>query len=413
MSAMAAEAALTGVYDDDAGTRKRSKCAFLPEAFLLLAFVAVTAAFIAYRPLSDLVAEEIDRHSPCPVCLGKPGHAWCGESGTNGVCQPTSGDLPDTCVTDTAFCGAPECAKLQIVPGVRPTPYWVMVGSSALSIVLSVAVNAVKLYIWLPLKRCCAEEKLDYKDRFVVVLKIFGAMDPMWYSMLVTATVVHFGYLAYEVTVSPLYAQSSHWQRYEALYLLWFNSGTLLTLLPFFSQLTTYFFFKKTAEDLHYKVADNQVEAVLFPLVGVPGDEIITCKHYLFAFVYGVAVALLLPPFVTHIIPCLIAFLPITLAAILISVIGFCFSLALSVCLPLQRWWVVALLAVACRATGTVATLVAFQTMANYAVLFYGGVRWDHAVSIDFTIRQTKCWANAFANNIEVYNVALVGLVLS
>jgi hypothetical protein len=65
------------------------------------------------------------------------------------------------------------------------------------------------------------------------------------------------------------------------------------------------------------------------------------------------------------------------------------------------------------RIFGTFLITIFLQTMTNCAAMFYGGMRWDKVIVNEFINRNTDCYANAFINGLQVYNVGLAGLLLS
>lgn len=402
-------------------------------AVMLVSAIVLVAATLG--PAIALLRKDFPTLAQCTACLSSGRVFNESADGKNGTClanaslaffAPTELNCP-SCVDDPQFCGAAECKYKQSFPGVRPTPYWMMFVSTLCGLLLSAAINALKMFVWVPIKKSCCGfideewESLgdndDYRGIYVVA-NVLGATDPYWFLLLYATSIAHFVYIAQHVTTSPLYATG--WQRYEAVYMTWLNSGTIEVVGIYLTQCTTMVAILKWANATDEAARDRgaaplpkALESTIWS-IAAPLVNLSNCSQEAAAQV-TVAMSLpLLPYFFTHLIPGLIVFLPMLLL--------WCFGFGLlawfvkrgfdSPRLFQRRVRMVASVVVV-RVAGTFLVVVSLQTFTNYMVLLGQGKRWDRVVVEEFSNRQTLCYANALLNQVGVYSAGLTGLLLS
>ena len=65
------------------------------------------------------------------------------------------------------------------------------------------------------------------------------------------------------------------------------------------------------------------------------------------------------------------------------------------------------------RIAGAMLVIYLFQALGTYAILLYDGNTWTDCVKKEFMFRSTTCYVNALLNQLQTYNIGLVGLILS
>jgi hypothetical protein len=132
---------------------------------LLLCILAVPSYFVI-----KMVNSDFDYHKECVECFQLHKNNF-GFNQTNQECifignfsrdNNNQSINQDEIVLSAAFCGAPECQKKQLLPGVRTVPYWLLFVSTIFAIVISILVNFLKDVLILPMKKgmydCCGWE---------------------------------------------------------------------------------------------------------------------------------------------------------------------------------------------------------------------------------------------------------------
>jgi hypothetical protein len=245
-------------------------------------------------------------------------------------------------------------------------------------------------------------------------------MDPYWYLFLYALSTSHFFFLVSEVIKSPLYV--SGWERYQAIYLLWLNSGSIAIVGISFAQVLTWMSMKNSYNSFR-QLDDRIINSIANPLVQLMDKSQNNTIGEIFVGIY--LMVLLLPIFFTHMISTMFIFIPIT---IIFACLWFGFMIWSGECRCHYRYNKCAkcpfynrlssisnplAIIVLCRIIGTFSAIVVFQTFANYAAMFYSGMSWSDVIKNEFMNRDTRCYANAFINGLQVYNVGLAGLLLS
>ena len=147
-------------------------------------------------------------------------------------------------IAEQAFCGVPECRALETLPGYRPMPYFLAILGSILGIFSTATVNLFKKLVLIPLKikfcgfvdpiRMLSKEARSLAFRFFV----FGSTDSYWYMLLYLMTMGNLGIKIWQVFFDNVrYKDKSFFEKYEAVNLLWLNSGTVQILCIFYIQI--------------------------------------------------------------------------------------------------------------------------------------------------------------------------------
>jgi hypothetical protein len=406
------------------------------------------------------MSSDFTYHRECVSCFSASSQNAFNQ--TSGLClffnssASTAIDL-DTIVYSSEFCGAPECQSQVLLPGIRLVPYWVMFASSVSAIVLSILVNLLKDYVLSPLKkRCCGscgdgnnddqKENIDEVEAFFVkhddlyevytTARSFGMTDPVYYTILYISAIAHFVYIVVTVCTSSLYQDFSGWRKYETIYALWLNSGTIEVMCFIYGQFAVTAFCGTEMEQRGKGVASLPYYSGQFSnKMGAPWvnwanafsdvlDKIsecccrcCLCLTPVLAF-HDCESALaaitafplfVLPIFFTHILPAWFIFIPVFLLILLVW-LGLAFAAV--------RGWLrpfgLILPMFVLRVAGFMCVFIFFQTFTNYAIMFYSGeYSWDEVIKYEILHRSTNCYFNAFVNGLQGYNVALAGLVFS
>jgi hypothetical protein len=150
-------------------------------------------------------------------------------------------------------------------------------------------------------------------------------MDPYYFLLVYFASVLHFFYIVYEVCTSPLYSDFSGWKKYEVLFALWLNSGSVEIHCFSAVQLLVGAFAKEVGRFDEIKSEDKVLESIATPLSALVDDEEL-------AWWYHVIPVFLLPILITHIVSSSVIFIPLFLLIFLI--------------LGCVIWWIVELASV-------------------------------------------------------------------
>ena len=423
--------------DDDSassccdGLRLGRVCGVAVALIAVLCILGVVAAVVVHLLRSDFTT-----HRQCVACLASGRVFNQSADGEAGTCLanvsaaafvPSAANCPQ-CVASTEFCGAAECQYTESLPGLRSTPYWAMLVSAVFGVALSAAVNMVKMVVWTSLKSyACGgfvDEELqslagDKELRFIyLVANIVGAMDAYWFMLLYSLSIAHFIFIAVGVCNSPLHRTG--WQQYEAIYLMWLNSGTVHVMAIGLAQFLCYAVMHRWWLDGWVRRADLEdrdtvaaARTVMRTIdsIALPMTRLEAGVGVAWLYAHGPLMLPLMPVLLTHVVPALVIFLPMFLPWLAAASLLF-FALvrhkgsyathARTVCTVLVT-----------RVAGSLAVVIAVQTAANYAALLYGGMRWDRVVSHEWAARSTACYLNALVNGLQMYVSGLVGLLLS
>jgi len=382
-------------------------------------------------------------HQPCIECLNL-GYVY---NQSNNTCTTLSASnftafntCPE-CVADSKYCGAPECRVKQPFPfdwsfGVVLTPYWVILVSSVISIYLSGVINALQIFIVRPFKKKYWLEFADDLDELekeggdiatkrtvYILLSVFGAMNFYWYLVLYVFAMVHYVYLIYEVCQNP--AVLGGWNKFLALHLLWFNSGTVDVLGIALAQMITgaaCAWLLPGAGAADESVLASAAFSIIMPMASSYITKDLQEGHYTsrdntylkVAFAHLIFFPLpLLVPTLLMVIPMLVVFFPMTLAMILIWTVIVRGLNRRKETLKNLSLPSLAVIIFVSRIIGTFLISIMFQTAANYAVLFYSGLGWTDTIRTEFQLRDTKCYFNALLNSVQMANIGFTGLFLS
>jgi len=418
--------------------QQRSKCCTFIRKYRLEAAVVFTGACAISGAVILMVrlknGDTFSWQQECHKCISTDHFVW---NTTSNVCinsTSTCDYITSGCLSNAEFCGAPECEAMQPIKGLSPSPYWLLAASSGLATAFSAVVNVFKRRVWLPLKLKCyefddpeAELSPDEKSS-AMLLSVFGAMDGYYYLVLWVLSIAHFVFLITEVTRNPSQYTSTAWGRYQTVYSLWVNSGTAPLLLIFVAQFPAFLCAKLHFDDdlmsdksEFSKYLKDLCDRIAFPLASIWAPDGLNKKNEAKSYFGHFLLALpLVPFFVTHILPAAVVFLPCTLAVVLAFVITMIVILAFGKFnafgkfrRPSEGRVGFMLLMTLGRTIGSMLLMYLFQAFGTYAILLYDGHSWVDCIRNEFLFRSTACYVNAILNELQAYNVGLVGLILS
>lgn len=381
---------------------------------ILVFFGTITLLGAVAVMFSQFIGQSFKYHNECLACLKQSGWVFDQQLGRCEIYNDISGTIDlNRYVVDADYCGAPECAKLEIMRGVRPVPYWVMVASSLIGIFTSAMVNLFKMFIVVPLRRryskSYTEDPLsaitdDVVRRFLLTTRILGAMDWYYYLGLYMIAHVHFFIIIHEVH-SSAGPDMSTWDMYTKEYLLWVNSGTIQVLGYSWCQSSLWLVMKQQQRELPplpencVQPMENLVNSMIIPMSRHPFAAFVI--HYLPFFV--------IPVFWTHVVPGLIVYSPLTAFLAVVYLVPGLLSMAFGRMGTLKGVLLLILMRVACNS----ATVSLFQTQVNFMTLLYQGHNWLDVPAMEYNSRSGKCYAAALTNKLQLYNIGFAGLILS
>lgn len=416
--------------------------------FAVTAVVLIVPAYFFYR----IINQGFSFHKECVECFAVEHGIGFNQSNhecifndnrTNNITLTFN---LDEIVVSSLFCGAPQCQAKQLLHGVRPTPYIIMFLSTLFGIFVAILVNFCKNTIWMPLKKrmyqSCGwhldakqfelkikievkgDEATDFdvsQDELAIevfeTFELIGMTDPSFFLFLFIAVHAHFIFLVYEVVAGETFPNMSGWKRYETIYALWLQSGTIEVLCFLYMQFpVAVFLIEMAIQDFweHREVARDLsrflLERMLFPLSFV-ANERLEDAHYCSRAVTCIPVVLL-PVVFTHVIAAVVIFFPIV---ILLVIVAFA-ALRLTATFTQGNYtltWKVKFGFLAYRVIFCFCVVVFIQTLTNYSIMFYGGMSWPDVIKNEFMNRNSECFANSFLNGIQTANVGLAGLILS
>jgi hypothetical protein len=191
-------------------------------------------------------------------------------------------------------------------------------------------------------------------------------MDPYLFLLLYFASVLHFFYIVYEVCSSPLYSDFSGWKRYEVLFALWLNSGSVEIHCFSWVQLFLGDFAVKFGKLEQIEGKHNVFQLIAAPLSALVDDKFATKAHLIPVF--------LLPILITHIVSSVIIFIPLFLVIFVIyfGLILWWFFKSGQVEVQFGKFKLFSLLLIF-RVIPSFLFLILFQTFTNFSIMFYSG----------------------------------------
>jgi hypothetical protein len=259
---------------------------------------------------------------------------------------------------------------------------------------------------------------------------MFAASNAYMWLLLLAYSVFHFGFIVHEVFRSPLY--SSGWQRFQAIYALWLNSGTMavvaVTMTQFLTIVASDFVdwdrirplcstnnSQPSSDDQRSRkpaiIGDMRLISVVVPLLGILGEDFDNLAVGLTFLPW----ALLLPPLFTMWVPSLVVFAPISMLFMLLwgGTIVVCSILGKTLNIRTNKP-LCTIITMTGRLIGSFLVIVIVQLWTNYAILFYSGnYSWPEVMSFEYRSRNVDCYVNALLNKLQLYNLGLAGVVLS
>ncbi len=140
------------------------------------------------------------------------------------------------------------------------------------------------------------------------------------------------------------------------------------------------------------------------PLSALVDDEKLARWFHLIPF-------FLLPILITHVVSSQVIFIPLFLVILLIYGPMF-WWLRGEIHILFSKFKLFSLLFF-CRVIPSFLFLILFQTFTNFSIMFYSGESWAEVIKYEFLNRDTRCYANAFLNSLQVYNLGLAGLIFA
>jgi len=419
---------------DTSSFLRKFGCEMSMGVFIIVAIVLAALLGAGYT-LSRTSKAEVTFHQPCVECLNL-GHVY---NESNHTCTTlsssnfTSFTTCPECVADPKYCGAPECRAKQPFPPEWKfdnvlTPYWFLLVCSVIVVLLSGGINALRIFVVRPFKKKYWVEYADdldalekeggdfaFKRSLYIFINVFGAMNGYWYMVLYVFAMGHYVYIIYEVR--QYHAGLTDWNKFLAIHLLWFNSGTVAVLGICLVQFMTHLSMQAGLENVLGKKyfleqPDNSVlrrslYSIVAPLITSVNDEGLAIAFHVVIFPLP-----LLAPTLLMVIPMLVVFLPMALAVLFLWFLIFAIALHISTRKTISLSSL-ALAVFMCRILCTFLIMSLFQTAVNYAVLFYSGMGWTDTIRNEFQLRDTKCYFNALLNSVQLANIGFAGLFLS
>lgn len=345
-------------------------------------------------------------------------------------------------ISDKAFCGVPECRALETLPLFRPLPYWVSLLGTFAGILSCATVNLFKKIVLIPLKvklcghvdvvRMMSKEARSLAFRFF----IFGSTDAYWYAFLWLLTITNLALKIYVVCFqSERYANASVFQKYEAVYLLWLNSGTIQVLCLFYVQIlngtvgATFITNAKCPKSERSFLGDGERSILAKMVIPLGSLNLFGERNALMAHVWLLPLPLL-PIFLTHVLPGLIIFFPVPFVMLSIWFwSGKIFDKYYSRRRFSKRMQVFLLMLF--RVLSNFVAMVLFLTLCTYSTLMYSKISsftdifsrsssmgenvplWVEIIVTEFTRRNSLCYANSVSNSIQAYNLGFASMLLN
>ncbi len=243
--------------------------------------VSFTVLSAAAWYLKHIVYETFDKQPECAACFKNNPSGFVFNQ-TDGACffynatatlsyffdDGDDENQKETIVFNSDYCGAPHCQKETLMRGVTPIPYWMIGLSTTFSIVICILINMMKIFMLRPLKRVLyrwldrenfpdntdelfmilneairrnpTSEKLKRLQSLYQALNIFGRIDEHYYLLLYLFNLAQFIFIIVHVCTSPIYADDffakDNWKKFEAVYALFLNSGSLNVFLFMYTQ---------------------------------------------------------------------------------------------------------------------------------------------------------------------------------
>jgi hypothetical protein len=234
-------------------------------------------------------------------------------------------------------------------------PYWWILLAPFLLVLLA--------YVWFRGARACRdrpEEQQLLRDTPVknVELSFFDSRFQLsnFYALQALFQLAHFVYI-----LSTLHEGQSHWHQYEETYARFFNGGSMSI---FFSQHFVMERLKRTDENTPEMSMHFRVLLVVL--------NILLC----------------IPAFVTHILPGVMTFLPVSVLILaMIGVVGYMVDAVIS-----RHPHLASLITMANLTVLPAALTILLQSSSNYALLLYRGYSWPDVIRLDWQLHSSSCY---------------------
>lgn len=359
----------------------------------------------------------------CNACIHDKHSVWntssnaC-ESSMSSCMTVINQSRAQDCLDDEMFCSAPQCQSSQVKRGVVSTPYWLNVVGVCIGTGLSIVVN----YLLYSCRREAAlsPESQAAADALVTtsqtclpsaartpndaIIFIFGQTNVVLFLAMYSISIANLIFSVVSVHQSSTSAFTTPWERYDAVCLMWINSGAVAVGGLGYCMLAS-----AVAVVLALDVRDETCLLVSLPLLQLlPSDKrsSSSMSYWFIVFAHMFLVPLpLFPMFATHIVPGWLIFFPtsmpmIAVQLLLAGVAALLFIIDKHFSEKFLRVWkrfpIFFLLVT--RVYGSVAALVLCQTMCSYASMFYRGAPWVDVIFDEYRDRNTVCYFSAFAS---------------
>ena len=342
-------------------------------------------------------------------------------------------DLPSCTeyISDKQFCGMRECQFKELLPGLRPIPYWLIVYSSLLGFAISSVINVFLFSVWKPFQEhvlhVLDEEYIRLDPMFhssYFALKAFGLMNPYVYLFKFAFFIINFVLICKARFDDK---STNAWIDYQIIYASLVNSGSFeLVLHPLIKVMVHTPTERSIAiekglldEDKYDPHKQNLTDAdfaVLERIGKLSGfdafEKYEKCTSYPICAIHEklkvipqLGILILLPFIGSHTAPMIFVYLPMMGVPTAIAAPFYYLSRKVMHSPSLRN--------VLATLSGLVFTTLWFQTASFYAILFYQGVGWSDVWGKDLEKRDTSCYFNAIGNSLTIYSMNFVSLFFS
>jgi len=402
---------------------------------IALVLLGVITLIALHEAKSVYEANHLQEHN-CIACLIDKGKQWCSQSGERQCQNLAAGSSASDCTMNPGFCGVQWCEELDVVPGLNLVPYALVCAFIVEGIFINLMLalftskysplrQKMQSYASTQLGLLAIEENAEPgytrnlgKERAILLAQCFAGVNPYLHLFNLGLCLINFMMLCRKAFFSEDFQGLSGWWRYDAVIVSWMNGSTAQVLgasIPgAYLQLLVRKAVKARQRGQGYWDDDPAVQTMLlstflpFVNVGITFGQVepnVMHGRQLppsFWFWALFPFTLLLPPFLTHILPMWFAYIWIILPLFLLTAYmaaGFIVEAdegegewARSDC------WYILVMCVMRFSLSAVGVTLLLQMPCMWAHGLYGGEGYIGALVKDVVSRKIACYISRRVN---------------